>query len=104
MIKVAVLYENKPGSSFDMDYYMSQHIPLVQRLLGPALQKVTVETGLSGGAPGSPAAYRVIANLYFESVEAFGAAFGPVAAEVQSDVANYSSLEPVVQVNDLKLA
>ena len=65
--------------------------------------KVTVEQGIGGGAPGTAAAFSVIANLYFDSVEAFGQAFAPVAGQIQGDVANYTDVEPIVQVNDVKI-
>ena len=104
MITVSVLYPNKDGAKFDMNYYLANHIPLVKKLLGTALKGVVVEQGVGGGAPGSKAAYAVIAHLRFDSVEAFQKSFGPHAATIQGDVRNYSSLEPVVQVSDVKLA
>lgn len=103
MIKVAVLYPNKAGMKFDAGYYFEQHIPMCERVLAPALKKITVEQGLSGGLPGSSAAYAYITNLYFESVGAFLAAMAPVAGQIQGDVVNYTDVEPVVQVNEVKL-
>ena len=54
MIKVTVVYPNSSGSHFDIRYYCNTHIPLVARLLGPALKGVAVEHGIAGAAPGSP--------------------------------------------------
>ena len=102
MIKVTVLYPNKPGMKFDMNYYLGSHIPMVERVLAPAIRNTTVEVGIGGGAAGTPPTYAVITSLYFDSVEAFGAAFAPVAAQIQGDVPNYCDVEPVVQVNELK--
>jgi len=45
MVKVSVFYPNLPGSHFDMSYYCSKHITMVQRLLGPVLKNVAVEEG-----------------------------------------------------------
>ena len=28
MVKVSVLYPNKPGSRFDIEYYLNTHMPL----------------------------------------------------------------------------
>ena len=47
MIKVSVLYPNKPGAKFDMDYYVNKHVPLVQQKLGSACKSVAVEQGIS---------------------------------------------------------
>ena len=101
MTKVCVLYPNKPGARFDMDYYLTKHMPMVDRILAPAIRKSTVEHGVGGGAPNTEAAYLVIASLYFDSPEAFGAAFGPVAAQVQGDIPNYTDIEPIIQINEV---
>src|SRR6185436_8495490 len=57
VIKVSVLYPNTEGSRFDMPYYLSNHIPMVQQKLGAALLGTSVEQGLGGVQPGSPPAY-----------------------------------------------
>jgi|SRR3979490_1069393 uncharacterized protein (TIGR02118 family) len=57
MVKVSVFYPNRPGSHFDMSYYCSKHIPMVQRLLGSTLKSVAVEEGIAGAIPGSPPTY-----------------------------------------------
>ena len=103
MIRVNVLYPNNPGASFDMNYYLSKHMPMVQQKLGAALKGMTVDQGLSGGLPGTEAAHRVIASLLFDSVEAFESAFLPVAAEIQGDIPRYTDIAPVIQVSEVKL-
>ncbi len=103
MIKVSVLYPNGPETSFDMDYYLNRHLPMVQSTLGPSLLRVTAEEGLGGGAPGDPATYRVMGHLYFESVDAFQAAFGPHAESLLGDIPNYTNAEPVMQVSEIRL-
>jgi len=104
MITVTVLYPNREGAKFDMNYYLGKHIPMVKKLLGPALKGVVVEQGIGGGAPGSKATYSVVCHLRFDSAEAFQAAFAPHAETVSSDVRNYASIEPVIQMSEVKLA
>jgi uncharacterized protein (TIGR02118 family) len=104
MITVNVLYPNQDGAKFDMNYYLSSHIPLVQRLMGSALKGVVVEQGLGGAGPGTKAEFSVLCHLRFDSVEAFQAAFGPHAGTIQNDISNYSSVQPVIQISDVKLA
>jgi hypothetical protein len=41
MISVAVLYPNKAGSKFDLDYYVHRHLPLVRDRLKPMGDAVT---------------------------------------------------------------
>jgi uncharacterized protein (TIGR02118 family) len=104
MITVSVLYPNEDRSRFNMSYYLGSHIPLVQRLLGSALKAVVVEEGLGGPAPGTKPPYRTLCHLRFDSLETFQAAFGPHAAVIMKDIDNYSSVAPVIQISDVKLA
>ena len=45
MVKVSVLYPNKPGARFDVEYYLNTHMPMSARLLGAAVKAITVEIG-----------------------------------------------------------
>jgi uncharacterized protein (TIGR02118 family) len=103
MIKVTVLYANGEGNKFDMGYYLNTHMPMVRKLLGPALKGMAVEQGLGGGAPGSPAPFLAVGHLMFDSVEAFQGAFGRNAQAVGKDVPNYTNIQPVIQVSEVKL-
>ena len=103
MIKVSVVYPNAKGKKFDMNYYCNKHVPLVASLLGDALKGATVEKGLGGGAPGSPAPYAGMGNMYFNSMEDFGNSFGPNAAEIMGDLPNFTDIEPVVQVSEVMI-
>jgi uncharacterized protein (TIGR02118 family) len=103
MIKVSVLYPNIAGKTFDMEYYCSKHIPMVQQKLGAACKGVAVEAGLGGAEPGSPATYLVMGHLYFDSVEAFQTAFGPHAQAIMGDIPNYTDLQPTIQISDVKI-
>lgn len=101
MTKVSVLYPNGEGKNFDMDYYCNTHIPLVGKLLGDALKSATVEKGLAGGAPGSNAPFAGMGNMYFDSVEDFGNAFGPNAEEIMGDLPNFTNIEPIIQISEV---
>jgi uncharacterized protein (TIGR02118 family) len=104
VIKVSVLYAYRPDVSFDMEYYLDRHIPMVRQKLGAACRGISVEQGVAGGAPGAPPTYAAMGHLLFDSVEAFSAAFAPHAAAIMADVANYSKIEPIVQISDVKLS
>lgn len=103
MIKVSVLYPNEAGKSFDLDYYCAKHIPMVQEKLGATCKQIAVEAGLGGGSPGSPAAFVAMGHMYFDSVEAFQQAFGPHSAEIMGDIPNYTSIQPTVQISEVKI-
>jgi uncharacterized protein (TIGR02118 family) len=98
MIKVSVVYPNDEGCKFDMDYYVSKHVPLVQQLLGAALQRVEIDEGLSGAAPDSRPPFVAAVHLYFESTAVFYETFGPHAPVILKDVANYTNVKPMTQI------
>jgi uncharacterized protein (TIGR02118 family) len=102
MIKVSVLYPNKPGAKFDTSYYFAKHMPLVARKLGAAVKTTSVDQGLGGPAPGSPPAFVMMAHFTFGSVGDFQAVFGPHAAEIMGDIPNYTSIEPIIQISEVK--
>jgi uncharacterized protein (TIGR02118 family) len=103
MIKISVYYPNSSGVRFDMNYYVSKHLPMVQKKIGPALKAVAAEQGVAGGTPGSPAPYIAVGHLTFDSVEAFQSAFGPHAESIMADVANYTNVQPIIQIGEVKL-
>jgi uncharacterized protein (TIGR02118 family) len=103
MIKVSVLYPNGTNSNFDMNYYLTRHIPMVKEKLGTACKKVAVEEGIAGGAQGAPATYLAMAHLTFESIDAFQKAFGPHADAIMGDVPNYTNAQPTVQISEVKM-
>ena len=97
MIRVSVLYPNSQGASFDMEYYLKTHLPMVRKTLGAALLKDEAWKGL--GAPGDqPATYQVVFHMFFESPEAFGAAFGAHAEGIMADIPKFTSVQPVIQL------
>ena len=103
MIKVSVLYPNNEGSKFDMSYYCSSHIPMVQEKLGAMCKGVAVEQGISGTTPGSPPSFIAMGHLYFDSVADFQTAFGPHAGDIMTDIPNYTDIQPTIQINEVKI-
>jgi uncharacterized protein (TIGR02118 family) len=103
MIKVSVMYPNEKGGTFNMAYYCDKHMPMVKQKLGTALKRVSVEQGLAGGEPGAPPSFLAFGHLYFDTVEAFQTAFAPHAAEILSDIPNYTNTKPVLQISEVKL-
>lgn len=105
MIKISILYPNKKDSWFDMDYYLNIHMPLSIAKLGSAkgFKSASVEKGLSGGASDSEPAYTAMCHFHFDTIEAFMSAFSPHAGVLQSDIPNYTDVEPIIQVNEVKI-
>jgi uncharacterized protein (TIGR02118 family) len=104
MVKVSILYPRKDGATFNMNYYLDSHMPMARQKLGAACKGVAVEQGLAGGAPGAPPTYAAMGHLLFDSAESFQAAFGPHAATIMADIPNFSTVEPVIQISEVKLS
>jgi uncharacterized protein (TIGR02118 family) len=101
MIRLSVMYPKTDGGKFDMDYYLTKHIPLVKQRLGAALKAAAVDKGVSGGAPGSAATYVTVGHLSFDSVESFQKAFGPHSKELVGDIPNFTNIQPVMQISEI---
>jgi len=104
MIKVTILYPSKPGSHFDVDYYLGTHMPLAMRLLEPALRGVSVEIGLSGGMPDQAPPFAAICGFTCDSVEAFGMVLAQHGAELSADIPKYTDIEPVIQIGEIRIS
>lgn len=103
MIRVSVLYPNGADSKFDMNYYVTKHMPMVKEKLGSAVKSMAVEQGIAGGAPGTPAAYVALGHLTFDSVDAFQSAFAPHAEAIMGDIPNYTNIQPTIQISEVKM-
>lgn len=103
MIKVSVLYPNGGDKKFDIDYYCNKHVPMVLTLLSGKVKSGAVEEGLAGGAPGAPASYLAMGHLYFDSIEDFQNSFGPNAQQIMSDIPNFTNIEPVIQISQVRI-
>jgi uncharacterized protein (TIGR02118 family) len=104
VIKVTVLYPNKPGSRFDVDYYLNVHMPLAIRLMEPALKGVSVEIGVSGATPDQAPSYAAIVGFTCESAKAFNEAFEPHRAVLMADIPKYTDTEPLVQIGEIRIS
>ena len=103
MIKVSVFYPKNDSSAFDMKYYVEKHIPMVRQKLGTACKGIAVEQGIAGGVPGSQPTYIALGHLLFDSIESFQAAFGPHATTIMADIPNYTDVQPVIQISEVKM-
>ncbi|KAJ9622340.1 hypothetical protein H2203_006558 [Taxawa tesnikishii (nom. ined.)] len=88
--QVTVIYPNEPNAKFDMDYYLSTHMPLVQKLWGPQGLKSWTVLKFGNDSP-----YSVQATLEWDDMETFQkAAAGEHTAEIMNDVPNFASTKP----------
>ena len=101
MFKVNIFYPPTPSGRFDMAYYVNKHMPMVKNKIGPACVGFTVDKGITGGAPESPAPYVAVGALMIESLEAFDKAMAEHGPEIMGDVQNYTDSQPHLQISEV---
>ena len=93
MIRLSVFYPSTEGATFDHDYYRDKHVPLAVKSWG--LDGAEIDKGVDGP-------YVAAVHFQFESQDALGAAMGsPGTADVMADVANYTTIAPVLQISEI---
>ena len=98
---ITVLYENVNDATFDLDYYMAKHMPLVDEKFKHFGIKGWRVLKAVGTVTGDKPRYSIIANLEFDTAEQFKAAVAAEGGPVFGDVPNFSDKEPVVVIGDL---
>jgi uncharacterized protein (TIGR02118 family) len=95
VIRVLVLYPRGDDKTFDLDYYLSNHMPLV----GSSFPKM-VKWEADAGAPDGP--YFAAAHLYFDSIDDMNSSMASEGGgKVMADIANYTNIQPVVAIHTL---
>lgn len=93
MIRLSVLYPATEGAAFDHDYYANSHVPLAVKTWG--LSGADIDKGVNGP-------YVAAVHFTFDSLEAMGTAMSaPGTADIMADVANYTTIQPVMQTSEI---
>lgn len=93
MIRLSVFYPSTEGATFDHDYYRDKHVPLAVKTWG--LSGAEIDKGVDGP-------YVAAVHFTFDSLEAVQAAMGAAGTgEVLADVANYTTIAPVLQTSEI---
>ncbi len=93
MIRLSVFYPSTEGATFDHDYYQTKHVPLAIKTWG--LDDAEIDKGVDGP-------YVAAVHFKFASPDALAAAMGSAGTgDVLADVANYTSIAPVIQTSEI---
>ena len=93
MIRFTVSYPATEGATFDHEYYRTKHVPLAVKTWG--LAGAEIDKGIDGP-------YVAAVHFKFDSLEALGAAMGNAGTgDVLADVANYTTIAPVLQTSEI---
>jgi len=102
MFKVAILYPNGDDKTFDMDYYEKKHMPMVAGFLGKILKFYEIDKGIAGRAPNDKPPFLAIGYFYISDVAEYNKAIAQSRDAVIKDFKNYTNIQPVVQINEIK--
>jgi uncharacterized protein (TIGR02118 family) len=93
MIRVSVFYPVTEGATFDHDYYRDTHVPLAARTWSPV--SVEIDQGVDGP-------HVAAVHMTFDSLDALQTAMAAEGtADVLADVANYTTIAPVLQTSEI---
>jgi uncharacterized protein (TIGR02118 family) len=101
LFKVAVLYPNGEGKTFDMDYYESKHMPMVAGFLGKNLQFYEIDKGIAGRTPTDKVPYLAVGYFYVKDVAEYNKAIALNRETIIGDIKNYTNIQPVIQVSEV---
>lgn len=95
-VACTVLYPNEADATFNMDYYLSTHMPLVGKHFGSHGMQSWSVIEFAPGPDGAKPLYSVQATLVFEKAEQVGKAIEAEGKVIFGDVPNFSNKQPVV--------
>ena len=102
MFKVEILYPNGEDKTFDMDYYEKKHMPMVAGFIGKNLKFYEIDKGISGRTPNDKVPFLAIGYFYISDVAEYHQAIAQNRDAVVSDFKNYTNIQPVVQISEIK--
>lgn len=95
MIRMSVYYPASDGANFDHDYYRDSHIPLCLSTWGLDPAAAQIDKGIDGP-------HVAAVHFTFDSADALqGAMASEGTGAIMADVANYTTIQPVIQVSEI---
>ena len=95
---VSAMYPSQ-GSRFDLNCCLSRQMPVVQEKLSPTgLPRWEALRGAAAPGVGT-AAYRVVANLTFDSSKKFEGSIAAHGKQMMGDIPSFTDARPVIQVS-----
>jgi len=102
LYKIAILYPNGEGKTFDMDYYERKHMPMVAGLLGRNLQFYEIDRGIAGRTPTDKVPYLAVGYFYVKDVAEYNKLIGQHREAIISDFKNYTNVQPLIQISEVR--
>ena len=95
--------ESGEALKFDMDYYLSDHMPLIEKAWSPfGMKSWSINQFPTTDALGQTPPYGVQTTIYWEKADDFKAALnGPMKDECAADVKKFSNIFPAIWIGDI---
>ncbi|MCG7860707.1 EthD family reductase, partial [Flavihumibacter sediminis] len=90
MIKVAILYPNEEGKTFDMDYYEKTHMPMMANFLGKNLKFYEIDKGLAGRTANDKIPFIAIGYFYCYNMSEYNEAIAKNRTAIVNDIPKYT--------------
>lgn len=102
MFKVAILYPNGEGKTFDMDYYEKNHMPMMAGLLGKNLKFYEIDKGIAGRTPTDKVPFVTMGYFYIIDVAEYNKAIIQNKDAIINDIKKYTNIQPIIQISEIK--
>ncbi len=102
MFKVAILYPNGEGKTFDMDYYEKTHMPMMAGLLGKNLKFYEIDKGIAGRTPTDAIPFVAIGYFYCYDVAEYNKVIGQNREAILNDIKKYTNIQPTIQISEIR--
>jgi len=102
IFKVAVLYPNEEGKTFDMGYYEKKHMPMVAGFLGGNLKFYEIDKGVAGRKQDDKVLFVAIGYFFISNVAEYYKAVAEKRDTIVGDIKNYTNIQPVIQISEIK--
>jgi uncharacterized protein (TIGR02118 family) len=100
MYILTIHYPHDTGATFDFDYFRTEHLPKVGKAFAPfGLGYASVLRGEQSVDGKEPAYFATTILSFRDEQGARGAAASAGAKELMADIANFTSVTPVMQFN-----
>ncbi|MDK3072291.1 EthD family reductase [Sedimentitalea sp. JM2-8] len=98
-VSLQVIYPIGENTHFDDAYYLDTHMDLVDRHMGPHIERVLVTRGVAGG-PDMPPEIYAIATIVFADQSAMAAAL-KASAPVMADIPKFTDTKPQILIGEV---
>ncbi|KAH6866239.1 hypothetical protein B0T10DRAFT_468057 [Thelonectria olida] len=99
---VTVVFPNESDAKYDIDYYVTKHMPLIQERWGKYGVTSWSATKFTDGLDGSPSLYAFGSVVNWDNADQVKTAFaGPEVAEIMGDVPHFSNKQAIFLLGEV---